>query len=180
MSTKPETTSAIIVAASSDIGAALARRWREREWSVTGTFRAASAAVAELQDSGVRMLACDLTQAVEVQQTVHELRSSHAGWDVLVLASGELRPIGTIRGFATIPTGSDARCRVNLLTQLEFVHGLLPSRRRDTGRVPTVLFFAGGGTNRCDRQFFPHTRFRRFRSRKCASCSTPKFPTSSS
>lgn len=155
MSTRREEKSAIIVSASSDIGAALTRRWRERGWSVAGTYRTESAAVAELRAIDVKMVMCDLAQPRAARRAAESLRSSAEGWDVLVLAAGELGPVGP---FAENDYESwESSLRVNLLAQLEFVHALLPQRRKNADDPPTVLFFAGGGTNGAPANFSAYT-----------------------
>jgi short-subunit dehydrogenase len=69
-------------------------------------------------------------------------------WDVLVFATGTQEPIGnfTELSFEDWSKGIE----INLIKQLEILHRLLPLRKKSLGdeiRTPTVLFFAGGGTN---------------------------------
>lgn len=155
MTTRSEITSAIIVSASSDIGAALARRWRDRGWKVAGTYRTASSAIAALEDRGVQMTPCDLAHAGAIEPAVKSLRGAASSWDILVLAAGELAPIGP---FAECDFAEWNRSlQVNLLAQIEFVRALLDCRRLEPGRTPVVVLFAGGGTNSAPVNFSAYT-----------------------
>lgn len=50
----------IIISASSDIGAAMSRRWIKSGCSVFGTYRTKSAETDELEKLGVKLVPCDL------------------------------------------------------------------------------------------------------------------------
>lgn len=133
----------MIVATSSGIGGALARRWLARGWSVTGTWRSASPTVDALRAAGAQLVRCDLARAESVDQAALELRERAGPWDVLVLASGQLDPIGL---FPELDIDSWERSlRVNLIGPLRLLRALLPARRLEGS--PAVLCFAGGGTN---------------------------------
>ena len=134
---------AFIVAASSDIGGALARRWLGYGWRVGGTYRTRSAAVEELERLGARLVACDVADPAAVSQAAEGLRS-FGRWDIVVLCPGTLEPIGPFAEgrFDAWAASLDA----NLVGQLRMVHALLPGRR-PSALGPCVVWFAGGGTN---------------------------------
>lgn len=136
---------AIIVSLSSDIGTAMGERWLARGWSVAGTWRTRSAAIAGLEEQGARTVHCDVADPGSIDAAAENLAGLCGAWDVLVLAPGTVEPIGP---FAA--TGFDAwraSIEVNFLGPMRLVHRLLPSRRLGPGGKPRVLFFAGGGTN---------------------------------
>jgi FkbM family methyltransferase len=135
---------AIIVSASSDVGAALGCRWLASGWDVAGTFRTPSAALGPLRDAGARLIRCDLNDADSVRESCRRLCEELPDWDALVLCPGMLEPVGSFSGCDF--DAWEQSVRVNLTGPLRVLHGLLPVRRRG-GDGPCVLFFAGGGTN---------------------------------
>ncbi len=142
---KKVTSKAVIVSISSDIGHALAKRWRQRGIEVAGTYRKSSSLVDELEDCGVKIFHCDLGNVSSVQKACTQLRLAFAQWDYLVLCPGTLQPVGA---FADGDFASWVKSLgVNFTRQIQFVHELLPSRNKKGRHPPVVLFFAGGGTN---------------------------------
>lgn len=142
-----EQVNAIIISASSDIGAAIAKEWRSKGWNIYGTYRTLSPHVLEMKDSlGIKFVKCDLLDVKSVNAACDQLTELCPLWDILILAPGELEPIGS---FESIDFDSwENGIQVNLLRQLRIVHKLLPFRNKQTTlKEPSVLFFAGGGTN---------------------------------
>lgn len=140
-----ERKSAIIISASSDIGASMALRWVGAGWDVAGTYRTSSGAVQKLLESGVRLVRCELGEAESVRKACARLRSLCPQWDVLVMAPGSQDPVGQ---FVRCDFDEwESSIRVNFTGQMRFVRELLPSRRAGTMPQPCVLMFAGGGTN---------------------------------
>ena len=140
-----ECRSAIIISASSDIGAAMSRRWLARGWNIFGTYRARSQAVDELEGHGVELVYCDLSDPQSVRDACSNLRTLCLAWDILVMCPGTQDPVG-----AFVECSFDdweESVRVNFTSQMRIVHELLPSRRVNSALEPCVLLFAGGGTN---------------------------------
>jgi NAD(P)-dependent dehydrogenase (short-subunit alcohol dehydrogenase family) len=136
---------AIIVSASSDIGAALCHRWLARGWSLCGTYRTRSTTVDELERAGVTMVPCDISDPAAVGAACAGFRAFLEEWDYLVLCPGTTDPVGP---FAACEFDEWERSvQVNFTSQLRLVHGLLPARRQGVKHGPCVLFFAGGGSN---------------------------------
>jgi NAD(P)-dependent dehydrogenase (short-subunit alcohol dehydrogenase family) len=135
--------SAIVVAASSDIGFALSMRWKSRNWQVAGTFRNASQNVVDLKTSGVSMVKCDLMDPSEVAEATRQLVHLIKEWDVLALCPGTLEPVGPFSDIAFSDWA--ASIQVNLVAPLRMIHALLPHRSVEAS--PTVVLFAGAGTN---------------------------------
>jgi len=137
--------SAIIISASSDMGAAMSRRWLACSWNVLGTYRTRSQVVDELETQGVKLLCCDLSDTDSICQVCSELKKLCSKWDVLVLCPGTQDPIGLF--MEDDFDEWENSIRVNLTSQLRIVHALLPFRNIDQKLGPCVIFFAGGGTN---------------------------------
>lgn len=135
---------AIVISASSDIGAAACDRWITAGWEISGTYRNYSEKVAQMQQRGAFLVKCDLAMAESTRNACVALGSHCERWDVLVLAAGKLEPVGPF-----IDGDFDeweASLQINLVSQLRAVRELM-RYRESNGKVPTVLFFAGGGTN---------------------------------
>lgn len=146
---------AIILSASSDIGAALARHWLASGYAVAGTFRTPSPAVDELRAAGAALVPCDLTDAASVHTACERLTAEFGAWDALALCPGALDPVGP---FADGDFDAwEQSLRVNLTGPLRVVRGLLPARRQGAGADPCVLLFAGGGVNTAPLNYSAYT-----------------------
>src|SRR5579859_40186 len=123
---------ALVVGASSDIGAAICRRWLERGWRLAGTYRTGSEAVDELRGLGMELVHCDLARPEAIRPACERLASALGTWDLLLLGPGALEPVGL---FSEVEfEGWESSLQVNLVGQLAAVHALLPSRRLGTAR----------------------------------------------
>ena len=141
----PESRHAIVVSASSDIGTAMCLRWAGAGWDVIGTYRTEAPGAKALENSGVRLVRCDLSEAAAVGRAGAELRSLCPRWDVLVLAPGTQEPVGPFEECEFDEWQHSVQ--VNFSGQLHIIHELLPVRNRTSPHGSCVLFFAGGGTN---------------------------------
>jgi len=127
---------AVVISASSDIGAALCRDWSEKGWEVVGTYRSSPPSC--LSSS----IYCDLLDPHSIQEAILEIQKKMPSWDVLTCASGTLNPIGR---FEEVPFSEWERgIETNLMRPLQILHALLPFRAKQGA---TVLFFAGAGSN---------------------------------
>lgn len=136
---------AVVVSASADIANALIMNWRSRNWDVCGTYRQESSIVDLQRENGVTLYQCDLEIASEIDNVSERIVETFARWDVLVLAAGTQVPVGH---FSAVDI--DDWCmsiQTNFLGQVRFVHRLMTHRNLETDRSPTVIFFAGAGTN---------------------------------
>ena len=137
---------AIVISASSDIGTAISKAWRSKGWNVYGTYRTPSPQLDDLRRLGIELVCCDLVNLDSLYSAMESLERMCPQWDILVLAPGNVEPIGlfTETDFSAWEEG----IQLNLLRQLRIVHRLLPTRNLKTALPePAVLFFAGGGTN---------------------------------
>ena len=146
---------AIVVGASADIGAALCEDWIEKGWEVYGTYRTTSEEVKRLQSKLLSMINCDLSNKESVEAACNKLKKEVKDWDVLVLAPGLQDPV---KLFSECNFEEWAESiEVNFTNQVRVAHHLLPNRRRSEARSPTVLFFAGGGTNNATVRYSAYT-----------------------
>lgn len=135
----------IIISASSDIGAAMSRRWLARGWKVFGTYRTRSENVAELERLGADLIRCDLADPASIRDACAGLQGRCPSWDALVMCPGTQDPVGP---FLDCRFGEWATSvEVNFTSQMRVIHGLLPFRGAGSAPGPCVLLFAGGGTN---------------------------------
>ncbi len=148
-------TTAIVIAISSDIGDALARRFLERGYRVFGTYRTYSNRLAALEQQGVRLVKCDLADPAAIARASAELRDACPVWDILVLCPGWQEPVGPFRTCA-FDTWAES-INVNFINQARFVRELLAKCRSGGVRSSCVLFFAGGGTNNATVNYSAYT-----------------------
>lgn len=135
-------TTCVVVSASSDIGFELCRDWLRSGFRVLGTFRDPEVG-RSLAELGVETEHCDLSNADSRKLAIGSISVcvEGEGWDVLILAAGTQLPVGK---FQENDFGQwRESLEVNFISQVEFVHGLLPFANKGA----SVIFFAGGGTN---------------------------------
>ena len=137
--------SAIIISASSDIGMAISQHWLTRDWKIFGTYRTRSQAVNDLAAHGVSLVHCDLSDSQSVNDACSQLRKLCPNWNVLALCPGMLDPIGAFAD-CNFPEWEES-VKVNFTSQMRIIHELLPTRHGNSVVEPSMLLFAGGGTN---------------------------------
>jgi NAD(P)-dependent dehydrogenase (short-subunit alcohol dehydrogenase family) len=137
---------AIVVGASSDIGAALCRDWLAKGWTVSGTYRTMSDEFSTLSKQFKVVVNVDFGVAGSVDDAGLLLKQKIPCWSVLVIGPGTQDPIGA---FSECHFDDWAQSvTVNYVNQMRIVHALLPNRNNDNGKsASTVIFFAGGGVN---------------------------------
>lgn len=135
----------LIISISSDIGLALARRWRSQGHRIFGTYRTRSDGLAALEAEGAQAVHCDMGDTGSVARASDDLLRQCGAWDAVVFGTGATDPIGP---FAETDFDAWARSiELNFTSQLRMLHSLLPRRNRENALGPLVLFFAGGGVN---------------------------------
>ncbi len=147
----------VIISISSDIGIALAQKWISDGWEVFGTYRSESFDYLQIENlKKENLLHCDLLIDKSIDDACNRIVNITKKWDVLVFAPGDLEPIGNFIDvdFKKWENGIN----VNLIKQLKILHYLLPFRNFQTTLTePSVLFFAGGGTNNAVPYFSSYT-----------------------
>lgn len=132
----------VVLAASSEIGAGIARRFAERGRRVVGTFRSGDGVAALADVTGVELIRCDLSEPSGIDMLARTLRERDDRWDIFVSAVGRLDPVGL---WESLDFDEWERAvRDNSTAQLRVLHALMP--HRVAGPVHAA-FFAGGGTN---------------------------------
>lgn len=142
---------AFLVSIGADICMALANDWIEKGWHVAGTFRTWSESLERLQARGATLYECDLLDGKRIDSICAEVLERDVDWEVLVLGSGEQRPVGLF--FETQFEDWQDSVTVNLLSQLRFVRHLLNFEKCRSNDPATVIFFAGGGTNNAPQRY---------------------------
>ncbi|MFM7273637.1 MAG: SDR family NAD(P)-dependent oxidoreductase [Gammaproteobacteria bacterium] len=141
----------IILSASSDIGAELARRRLAAGGRVFGTYRQDGRNVESLRTLGASLFVADFSRGESVKSACELIAAQAAPWDELIVAPGTLEPIGLFEELDFDRWSSSFN--VNFFNPLRAVQALLP------GRLPgaAVVFFAGGGTNGAADRFSAYT-----------------------
>jgi NAD(P)-dependent dehydrogenase (short-subunit alcohol dehydrogenase family) len=132
-----------ILGINSDIGTALAQRYRAQGYTVIGTYRNKNHLNTLLTQPGIRLLHCDIAKKSSVRKCLDKFRKLAQKWDIFISCAGTLEPIGSF--FDCDFNRWEESITVNAISQLRFLHGMHPFRRK--GRLCQVVFLAGGGTN---------------------------------
>ena len=133
----------------------MCERWQLRGSKVFGTYRTNSVSVKELKNKGVKLFSCDLQHDEEIKKACSYLKSACPEWDALILCPGTQLPIGPF--IETDFAAWEKSIKVNLISQLNIVHQLLPGRNKNNGLGACILFFAGGGTNNATVNYSAYT-----------------------
>jgi len=145
----------IIVSISSDIAYELAINWLKNGDKLIGTYRNWNKNLDELTKyPNLILIRLDFDRKKDFNKLV-KLVNRLGKWSVLVIASGRQEPIGNFED--TVFTDWLDGVKVNFLDQLKIVHLLLPMKSKKTESGPTVLFFAGGGTNNSVKNYSAYT-----------------------
>jgi NADP-dependent 3-hydroxy acid dehydrogenase YdfG len=126
----------------------LVKSWDPEKVRIIGTYRHVNSDLNDLKDSHeIELFSLDLTDSDSFLKELDYLSSIIPVWDNLIFATGTQEPVGDFSEleFDNWQKGFD----INFTNQLKILHKLLPKRRLYSveSRFPTVLFFAGGGTN---------------------------------
>ena len=144
----------IIISISSDIGFHLAKDWLSNGIRVSGTYRTRINHCDELEQLGAKLIKCDLSNVKSIDDSICKLNKLQK-WDNLVIATGSQEPIGRFID-CNIDSWSNS-INVNFISQIRFIHGLLPNRNLKDSSSPSVLLFAGGGTNSATTDYSAYT-----------------------
>ena len=103
---------------------------------------------------GIEMIKCDLQDSVSIQKSIDKLKNKK-NWDVLVLAAGTQEPVSTFQDCKF--DDWEKSITSNFTGQIRFLHGILSNRNVHKESVPSVIFFAGGGTNNATVNYSSYT-----------------------
>jgi NAD(P)-dependent dehydrogenase (short-subunit alcohol dehydrogenase family) len=139
----------LVISANSGIGEPLALSWAAEGHRVTGSYRTLSQEDRARLSKKLTLHHLDLSDSA----SMIDFAERAPAWDVLVVCPGTMEPIGLLAEL-DIAAWRDA-VSVNFLAQIELVQRLLPKRK--SGGSPSVVFFAGGGTNSAPVRFSAYT-----------------------
>lgn len=146
-------TKSIIISVSSDIGEAIADDWIQKGESVVGTYRSKDKNYQDLQTKNLDLVFLDALDKSSISQATKHIAQQYDGWDKLVLCPASIEPIGR---FEDIDFDLfEESILLNFTAQMRILHSLLPSRNKT--KMPTVIFFAGGGTNNATLNYSAYT-----------------------
>jgi len=145
----------IIVGASSDIGLALSKHLIHEQFSLIGTFRTFSNQLKELEDQFLSLIEIDFSNSLSIDIGIDEIKNLNFAWDFVILCTGTMEPIG--RFDSCNIDDWEKTIKINFLSQLRFMHGILPLKYTQSDFFPKVIFFAGGGTNSAPVNFSAYT-----------------------
>lgn len=152
MGTRPPR--AIVVGVTSDIGLAVASHWLQTGVEVLGSYRSSPNTVANFPENIGSLFPCDFSNSESIDSFVSQVGSLHFEWNRLLVCPGTMSPIGP---FDEVDFDEwEVGFRVNFLSALRVIRGLLPMRER-LSEPPIVLVFAGGGVNSAPINFSSYT-----------------------
>lgn len=148
-----QTTKSIIISVTSDIGEAIAYDWIDKSDEVVGTYRSKDKNYLDLKDKNIDLVHLDVLDKNSISKSCEYIAQNYKNWDKLVLCPASIEPIGR---FEDIDFDEfEESILLNFTAQLRVLHKLLPSRNKNT--TPTVIFFAGGGTNNATLNYSAYT-----------------------
>lgn len=136
---------AIIISLTSDIAIAVAREWVTKGVDIVGTYRNKENISSDLKEKGITFLPCDVSNSQACDSAAEDILQLMPDWDVVLFATGTLNPIGKF-----VENNMDEwtdSLHTNFIGQLKLLHRFLNGRKIKEGATPTVIFFAGGGSN---------------------------------
>ena len=133
---------ALLISISSDIATALAKELLNEGYDLIGTSRNPHFSLIPSD----KLVSCDLKDRTSTKEAAQKLIPLCQNWDLIICSAGALEPIGK---FSDVDFDEwQESLEINFVNQLRIVHSLLPHRNLTSLLPqPTVLFFAGGGTN---------------------------------
>ena len=144
---------AIVFSASSGIGYFLCLRLISEGYNVFGTYKTFSDDVQNLKELGVNLYQADLLIDVEPDKTIKRIKEDVKTWDVLFILQATMNPVGKLLDVDMHQW--EESIKLNFVNQIKIIHFLLDSRVKNT--VPTIITFAGSGTNSAVSKFSAYT-----------------------
>jgi len=133
-----------ILGIGSDIGKELASRYvSEGNTTIIGTFRRKSMVRDILDNKSIKLFKCDLLNKAEIKDVAVRYGRMRKRWDIFISCVGVMEPIGKF--FKTKFDQWEDSLVANSIGQLRFLYNIYPYRNKN--KVPSVIYFAGGGTN---------------------------------
>ena len=133
-----------IAAITSDIGSEMARIYRQRGWSIIGTYRDRGRVSALGDIEGALLFECDVAQPRHFDALSREMSNKGIHWDLFISAIGQLSPIGSF--FELDRREGAASAILNGIGQLTLLQTIFPFRR--DAAACQAAFLVGGAISR--------------------------------
>lgn len=143
----------LILSITSDIGMALAQRYKRDGVAVIGTYRREDQLNELSQVPKEHLFYCDLLDQTSIDQFIEGYEKLHLPWDVFV--SCPCTPLPLKAFFKGQFDEWSESVHINVIEQMRVLHGLYPLR--NTRGIVDVAFFAGGGVNNAVINFSAYT-----------------------
>ncbi|OHY34215.1 SDR family NAD(P)-dependent oxidoreductase [Cylindrospermopsis raciborskii] len=138
-----------------DIGLALSNYFLDKGFSVLGSFRNSSFQLEQLKTKFTALIQSDFSDSSSVDQLVQSIKAIPFTWDFIIVCPATMQPIGKFESCQI--DDWERNIKINFLSQLRLLHGILPLKQNFGEQLPTVIFFAGGGTNSAPVNFSAYT-----------------------
>jgi short-subunit dehydrogenase len=133
----------IIIAITSDIGIALAKKYSKKGYTIVGTYRS-DKQLNELKGvPNCHLFYCDISAKNSIAGFIKRFAKLRIKWDILISCAATQEPIGLF--FQCDFNEWSSSIHVNAIEQLRVLHAL--HRFRRSQGITSVILFAGGGTN---------------------------------
>lgn len=144
---------AVILSITSDIGFDIAQRLSSEGYSITGTYRSLSGYKNVRRAlPNANLIECDLYSLSSLNNAV-TLINAEKKWNLFISCPCDPLPLKSF--YESSIDEWTTSFELNSLSQLKFLHGIYKSLNKD--HDPTVMFFAGGGTNNAVDNFSAYT-----------------------
>jgi len=145
----------IIIGLSSDIGLELFKHLETIGYDIIGTFRD-DKNLKKIDEK--KLFYCNLLDIKSIKTFQKNKTKFFKSWELLIFAVGDMNPLGNF-----LNCDIDEWCnsiQINFVNQMRILHGLLNERSKskiNKNTYPTVIFFAGGGTNSAPSEISAYT-----------------------
>lgn len=143
----------IIISITSDIGEAVAYDWQSRSDKIVGTYRSKNKNYKDLNDKDFDLISLDILDTKSIDNCIKYISKYYDSWDKLIFCPASLEPIGRFEETEFDDWANSLT--LNFTSQMRILHALLPFRNRLD--IPSVIFFAGGGTNNATLNYSAYT-----------------------
>lgn len=137
----------LIIGIRSGIGEALSGHLKSLGEKVIGTSRS----IKRSEEEAGEVYALDLSSRESITSFVEKLSRNYA-WERLILCPAVMTPIGPFKEIGINDWISTFN--TNFTNQVYLLHMLLPL---SSGKLPRIIFFAGGGTNSAPKNYSAYT-----------------------
>ncbi len=144
---------AIIFSISSGIGHSLCLRLLNEGFTVYGTYNTMSEEVEKLEKLKVNLYQCNLLKDKQLDKTLATIKADAKSWNALFILQASMNPIGKISDINI--NEWESSIKLNFINQIKIIQALLEIRSKND--TPTVLTFAGGGTNSATKNYSAYT-----------------------